>query len=723
MTDMSNSPPTYDAKKRQRVSIACLPCRAKRMRCDGQQPVCGSCVRRGIECEYQHTENKRRPPSKKYVESLQARISQLEAQLASLGSSAQLGTFAPDTEDSHEDEPEDGSSDEETDPLSELTGLVGRLNVIDDGQLHYFGSQSSYNLLKAPLHNAPSHSTPLKMQSQGLDAAAQLGLLVTISAELQDHLLELYWRWQNPWNYIVHKGAFLASLRGENDGRYCSPLLLSSIFAIAARYSDRPELCSVPGDLRTAGNAFCEQAKILLLYESEAPSVATVQAACLLALRIMSDGKEALGWLYCGNATRMAHNLGLHLDCAAWISSGQISEHEAEVRKVTWWGCFVVDKLFSLGLGRPSSIQKSGITCPKPSVNKDEEYSPWLPTSPSHKTSLGAHSHISSVAHCVSDMMVIACEAIDVIYAPNRKSSTRDVEDIVSKADVEIRTYYARIPSYLRLPSSQKVATLPHIYLFHIQYHAHLILLHRPLVQSNRPGRPKSSRMNAGRRYSVEHSDDSDEDRHMATCRDSAAEIAKLLRLYKQHYTLRQVPIAAVHLCFSAAVIHLIDARPASPHRAQAIRHLGTCVDALQDLRSPWCAWAERSLRAVQLLAREWYHCADFSDLQRRSRQEDKDRGPGPQDQVGGTPDGLVLYDTGGDIGQSFGIADANLAEGVDPGHLLDGGQMVDGTGGSADDLAFLFDFSGSEQETDALIREWLSDSGYGLTGNAADMQ
>lgn len=153
------------------------------------------------------------------------------------------------------------------------------------------------------------------MQSQGLDAAAQLGLLVTISAELQDHLLELYWRWQNPWNYIVHKGAFLASLRGENDGRYCSPLLLSSIFAIAARYSDRPELCSVPGDLRTAGNAFCEQAKILLLYESEAPSVATVQAACLLALRIMSDGKEALGWLYCGQYCGQFRNFIHYLTC------------------------------------------------------------------------------------------------------------------------------------------------------------------------------------------------------------------------------------------------------------------------------------------------------------------------------------------------------------------------------------------------------------------------
>lgn len=45
-----------------------------------------------------------------------------------------------------------------------------------------------------------------------------------------------------------------------------------------------------------------------------------------------------------GNATRMAHNLGLHLDCSKWTATGLVSEEEAEVRKVTWWGCYVVDK-------------------------------------------------------------------------------------------------------------------------------------------------------------------------------------------------------------------------------------------------------------------------------------------------------------------------------------------------------------------------------------------
>lgn len=45
-----------------------------------------------------------------------------------------------------------------------------------------------------------------------------------------------------------------------------------------------------------------------------------------------------------GNAVRMALNLGLNIDCSQWVASGLIGEDEAEVRKVTWWGCFTLDK-------------------------------------------------------------------------------------------------------------------------------------------------------------------------------------------------------------------------------------------------------------------------------------------------------------------------------------------------------------------------------------------
>lgn len=238
------------------------------------------------------------------MESLQARIAALEAQLTSMGcpateqriaSDAREGVLSDtDTTSTHE---ESGSADR--DPVSEITGLVGSLNMSTDGQLHYFGSQSSYNLVRSRMTDDVSKSTR-SPQQQGLAAVQQLGHHVSISQELEIHLLDLYWRWSNPWNYIIHKETFLEDYH-EGRGVYCTPLLLSVVLAHASRYSDRTELRTVPSDPHTAGKAFLEQAKLLYLYESEAPTVATVQAGALMALRTMADGQEALGWLYCGN--------------------------------------------------------------------------------------------------------------------------------------------------------------------------------------------------------------------------------------------------------------------------------------------------------------------------------------------------------------------------------------------------------------------------------------
>ncbi|KAF3388149.1 hypothetical protein DPV78_012341 [Talaromyces pinophilus] len=216
------------------------------------------------------------PPNKRYVESLCARIKTLEDQLTAAG--RELSAFQlSENLDTNRNDCETQEPDQR-DPVWEILQLVGRLNVGSDGQLHYFRSQT--------------------MQKQGLDAARQLNKLVFICEELQDHLLDPYWKWQNASNYIVYKSAFMRDLRAGH-GKFCS-LLLLAILAIASRYSNRLEVRSVPDDLNSAGDAFVDQAKIPLLDESEAPTVTTVQAAALLSLRVMSDNQDALGWLYGG---------------------------------------------------------------------------------------------------------------------------------------------------------------------------------------------------------------------------------------------------------------------------------------------------------------------------------------------------------------------------------------------------------------------------------------
>jgi hypothetical protein len=83
---------------------------------------------------------------------------------------------------------------------------------------------------------------------------------------------------------------------------------------------------------------------MLNLYEFEAPTMLTVQAAALMAIFEMSIDKESTGWVYCSMATAMAFNLGLHIDCSSAVEDGVIDGEEAEARNITWWGCYMLNR-------------------------------------------------------------------------------------------------------------------------------------------------------------------------------------------------------------------------------------------------------------------------------------------------------------------------------------------------------------------------------------------
>uniref|UniRef100_A0A0D2XFA3 Xylanolytic transcriptional activator regulatory domain-containing protein n=1 Tax=Fusarium oxysporum (strain Fo5176) TaxID=660025 RepID=A0A0D2XFA3_FUSOF len=243
-----------------------------------------------------------RPPSKRYVEALQERIRTLEAQLERFQSDAGPQDRGPlnATEESHSNSEGDSIPDDSSyrSPIRDISDRLGALNIGEDGQIHYFGSRSNFSLLK----NSPVASSTVssrELQKQAADTLDQLNLRVEVSDELRNHLLDLFWSWQNTWQYLVVKELFLEDLYITQSGRYASPLLLSAVLALAARYSDRVELRSDPLDQNTAGNPLAEQAKMILFYESQAPKVTTVQATALLGLREIATDKEALGWMYC----------------------------------------------------------------------------------------------------------------------------------------------------------------------------------------------------------------------------------------------------------------------------------------------------------------------------------------------------------------------------------------------------------------------------------------
>jgi hypothetical protein len=239
-----------------------------------------------------------------------------------------------------------GSSDQAQliDPVDEVTDTLGGFCIADGGEIRYFGSRSNFNLIQTTIVSKKSSKD---MQHEGYNAASSQLQPFEMSEDLQEHLLQLYWTWQNPWQYFVSPTLLTSSLLGKPMslfGPFHSPLLLAAIYALASRYSDRPEIRTHPQDPNTAGEIFLAQARMMLQYESEAPTTRTVQAVLLLALIETARDKEALGFIYCGMATRMALNLGLHVDSSPCVSRGLLTAEEVEDRQVTWGGVYMLDK-------------------------------------------------------------------------------------------------------------------------------------------------------------------------------------------------------------------------------------------------------------------------------------------------------------------------------------------------------------------------------------------
>ncbi|KAL3466076.1 hypothetical protein BJX64DRAFT_285007 [Aspergillus heterothallicus] len=73
------SPPKGQRKKR--IANACLQCKQKKKRCDGNVPRCLSCAERNLDCNYLGIRRRGRGKAKSYLEKLEARVAELEASI------------------------------------------------------------------------------------------------------------------------------------------------------------------------------------------------------------------------------------------------------------------------------------------------------------------------------------------------------------------------------------------------------------------------------------------------------------------------------------------------------------------------------------------------------------------------------------------------------------------------------------------------------------------
>lgn len=369
----SKSNPRKDASgpsKRRCVSTACVACRRRKSKCDGNLPKCAACASVYLtDCEYApHTDNRRKGVYKKEADSQKTKSSTLQTLIQALlnyeeddavdllmqmRTSDNLEEIARIVEAKGRGITQDASdstfrtNDGEELPKfdTELSGKMGDLLL--DGSVKFIGGTSNLVWLEDPSNsNITSPASSETNIVRPHENAIISWTTITKDKDLILHFLNMYFCWHYPYFTTLSKELFYRDFLTGTSSQYCSAFLVNAMLSLGCHFSSKPEARGDPDDSGTTGDHFFAEAK-RLLYENEEfanAKLCTVQALALMSVREAGCGRESKGWVYSGMSFRIASDLGLNVDAPAMNDMSKLSDEDIDARRITFWGCFLFDK-------------------------------------------------------------------------------------------------------------------------------------------------------------------------------------------------------------------------------------------------------------------------------------------------------------------------------------------------------------------------------------------
>ncbi|KAJ5527242.1 transcriptional regulator family: Fungal Specific TF [Penicillium frequentans] len=598
------------ASKRRCVSTACIACRRRKSKCDGNLPSCAACSSvYHTSCVYDpNSDHRRKGVYKKDADTLRTRHTTLQTLFQALLNydeddafdlvreirscddleavaqsviSRQSGLLsAPETRD-----PASDDNPSEVDQFEhELSGKMSELML--DGSRKFIGGTS--NLIFLPpdseLHESASIAENILGPVNDTDLIRRW-TRVTEDDLLISHLLTMYFTWHYPFFTILAKDMFYRDLRRGIPSQYCSALLVNAMLALGCHFSSWPGAFTDPGNIATAGNHFFKEAKRLIHEndEHENAKLCTVQAFALMSVREAGCGREGKGWVYSGLSFRMASDLGLNVDASS-LGARNLTDEEVDARRITFWGCYLVDKCWSNYLGRQPQLSSSGTNVPKADVLPQEETELWSPY-----TDAGVgHEHtqpsrIRAVALQISKLCEISNDLLRYFYHPSELEKSQSKQSELKKLS-EVHTRLETWKKELPREFEPKEGQLPQVLVMHMFEQLLLIHLYRPFLKYTKATTPLPSHVSP-RKF----------------CTQAASIISKLLRIYKRTYGLKQICNIVVYIAHTACTIHLLNLPGRNPERdiVHGLRNLEEMADG-------WLA-ARRTLRILDISANKWH--------------------------------------------------------------------------------------------------------------------
>ncbi|QDS70192.1 hypothetical protein FKW77_006514 [Venturia effusa] len=643
-------------KSRHRASVACASCRDRRIRCvvPAGDSECTQCKRSGIECVIKNDDERRRPISRAYMCSLTERVALLENMLKEQGASPPPANHPPMTRhgprpedaspsrkyhksqgsmniahsnqdhsspgsqhddymdgdleqhhtnrsqhielDRHSHQGEDGQSIQSASTPSVLApsikedGMVKRLlstrgHLSFDqlsGRLRYFG----------PTTNCHVHSDQIESGELSREAAEQTRraekAIRFLSEDTYEYLMDLFWQHYNTTLHVLHKDSFYEQ-RETGRTQFYSGFLHICVLAMGYRFADKSRHDMQRITLQGKESTLHREAKYMLDSELERPGgIPSVVALLLLGDLECGVGRDNVGWLYSGMAVRIAFDIGLHLDTRL---SG-LPEREVEIRRMTLWACVIYDKYWALFLGRPTSMKSSDLEVYHLS-KQFERLGTCLPAGPEKALE-------TQIYEALLDLMELAGKITENMDPRSQTDAAVDRDAYLRMAalDREFGNWYARLPDALKW-TPLNINTAPFsFFTLHQQYHAALILLHRPFAMYEEPSGPDSE-------------DSHSPDNHFSAlsrtvCTKHAIRVARIFWQHRQRFDTKQICVTGLQHAGTAAtalVAALAFIKDAND-RNNNMQYLECLSASLQDMSQTYQP-AERMFLVLQAVLTE----------------------------------------------------------------------------------------------------------------------
>ncbi|KAF2010639.1 hypothetical protein BU24DRAFT_427754 [Aaosphaeria arxii CBS 175.79] len=567
---------------------SCERCQRRKIKCDKRQP-CSKCYKANVECKRKGSGEKQRPATKAYVQALEAQVASLELFLQKLAvaDDTQRGELLSEYHGNSEFIKESTVPKQNDSTLSNngqlafartRAGHLRKLRAKNASQ--FYGGTSLFQIQESKesitttgaLNIVESTTTgffsePDVCAKESPENPRHLNFEYGPQHEIPRQLLTIFFKQQYPYNMCVYREYFLRDYDALK-GPYYSEVLLYAICSMAALASENQEL-------QSKSTLFSAHAQSLLYQSLDSPDLTVLQALLLLGQREIGQGNGSKGWLFCGMAFRLTHEMGLHLDPNNWDDSTQPSV-DIEVLRRVYWAAFIVDKQLSLYFGRPPALYphesdvRNTIRIPYP-----PEWQKLLDTYIAKGISADAFEDgialVGSLTYQV-ELCKIFHNMISKLY--QNRSATSDPTIMATKTQqvhVSLVGWLSSLPGKLHWNQWTVGQVPPYILHLHMLFHTAMIILHRP-----------------PRHYLEEPGIATSED--VEICYESLRALIRLMKTYSRYYHYRSLPFDFIHTLSTAAGVILMKRylEKAPMDDTEISKSLHVVLEAMDGVMNTW---------------------------------------------------------------------------------------------------------------------------------------